>query len=393
MDNLEQIDRDYIFNTYARDYTHFSYGIGAKLYTSDGREFIDFTSGIGVNSLGHNNKKLVETISHQASKMLHISNLFLIESQAKLAKRLVLLSGYDMKVFFSNSGLEANECAIKIARLYGEKTKRYKIITLQNSFHGRSIATLAASAQDKLHKHFAPFPSGFLYASDISNAIEIAKQDKEVVGIMLELIQGEGGIYAMPKDSIKSLERFCKENDVLLMIDEIQSGIYRSGELLASQVYDIKPDIISLAKGLAGGVPVGATMSSKKNIFEAGDHGSTFGGNPLSTSAALCVLDVLEKYKNSGRLDKMIAVFDNHLKSISKEFNGIIKDISGIGFMRGLKIRDDETLGNIVKKAREHNLLVLKSGNSTLRLLPPILINNDEINDGFKRLKSALESI
>lgn len=393
MDNLEQIDKSYVFSTYARDYTHFVYGNGAKIYDDKNIDYIDFTSGIGVNSLGHNHKRLVESIATQASKMLHISNIFLIESQSKLAKKLVQLSGYDMRVFFSNSGLEANECAIKIARRYGENKGRYKIITLNNSFHGRSIATLAACAQDKMHKHFAPFPSGFLYAKDIKEAIEIAKNDKEVVGIMLELIQGEGGIYAMPRDSIKELESFCKQNDILLMIDEIQSGIYRSGELLASHVYSITPDIISLAKGLAGGVPIGATMSLKKDIFEVGDHGSTFGGNPLSTTAGLCVLEVLDEYKKSGELDKKIAVFEEHLESLFRDFSDIIKGVSGIGFMRGLKIRDDDTLANVIKKARENKLLVLKSGNATLRFLPPILINDDEIKEGFKRLELALKSI
>lgn len=393
MDNLEQIDKDFVFSTYARDYTHFIYGEGARIYDDKNRDYIDFTSGIGVNSLGHNHKKLVESIASQASKMLHISNLFLIESQSKLAQKLVQLSGYDMRVFFSNSGLEANECAIKIARRYGESKGRYKIITLNNSFHGRSIATLAACAQDKMHKHFAPFPSGFLYAKDIKEAIEIAKNDKEVVGIMLELIQGEGGIYAMPRDSVKELESFCKQNDILLLIDEIQSGIYRSGMLLTSQVYSITPDIISLAKGLAGGVPIGATMSLKKDIFEIGDHGSTFGGNPLSTTAGLCVLEVLDEYKKSGELDKKIAIFEEHLESLAKEFSEIIKGVSGIGFMRGLKIRDDETLASIIKKARENRILVLKSGNATLRFLPPILINDDEIKEGFKRLELVLKSI
>lgn len=393
MDNLEQIDKDYILHTYNRDYTHFTHGENAKLYDINKEMYIDFTSGIGVNSLGHNNKSLVEAISNQASKILHLSNIFLIESQAKLAKKLVELSMYKMRVFFSNSGLEANECAIKIARKYGESSNRFKIITLKNSFHGRSIATLKACAQDKMHKHFAPFPEGFLYAENINEAIKMAKERKRVIAIMLELIQGEGGVYAMPKDEVKSLESFCKNNDILLIIDEVQSGIYRSGELLASNLYEISPDIITLAKGLGGGVPIGATMTNKIDIFEVGDHGSTFGGNFLASTAGLCVLETLESFKKSNELDSNIHYFSKQLEKICKNNQNIFIDVSGIGFMRGIKTKDENLLAMIIKKAKKHHLLVLKSGNATLRLLPPITITKDEINQGFIRLQNALDEI
>ncbi|RDU61635.1 aspartate aminotransferase family protein [Helicobacter sp. MIT 14-3879] len=392
MDNLEKLDKEYILNTYSRDYTHFVYGNGSRIYTNNNIEYIDFTSGIGVNSLGHNNKKLINAINTQASKLIHLSNLFLIESQVKLAKKMVDLSLYKMKVFFCNSGLEANECAIKIARKYGKNSSRFKIITLKNSFHGRSIATLKACGQDKMHKHFSPFPDGFLYASNVSEAIKIAKNDKEVVGILLELIQGEGGVYAIPKDSILELEQFCRQNDVLLMIDEVQSGIYRSGEFLASNLYNISPDVISIAKGLAGGIPIGATMTNKVDIFSPSDHGSTFGGNPLSTSAAICVLDTLESYKKSNKLKENIDIFNDKLEYIANKYD-FIKEVSGIGFMRGLKIINDETLSKIINKARDNHLLLLKSGNSTLRFLPAINITKDEIYEGFYRLSKALDSL
>lgn len=391
--NLEQMDKDFVLHTYARDYTHFTHGEGARVYTNDNVEFIDFASGIGVNSLGHNHPKLVQTICKQVSKIIHSSNLFLIESQAKLAKKMVDLSGYKMRVFFSNSGLEANECAIKIARKYGEGSNRFEIITLQNSFHGRSITTLKACGQDKMHKHFAPFPDGFIYAKDAQDALNLAKSRKSVVAVLVELIQGEGGVYALDKNEILALRKWTAENDVLLMVDEVQSGIYRSGEFLASNLYNITPDVISMAKGLGGGIPIGATMTNKIDIFAPSDHGSTFGGNFLSTSAGLCVLEVLSDYKKSGKLDENIKFFEDQLKQIKEKYSDTFLQISGLGFMRGLKVCDDETLTNIINLARDSGLLLLKSGKATLRFLPPILITKDEIQEGFKRFENALNKL
>ena len=433
--DLETFSKKYLLDTYARDYTHFVRGEGAKLYDDKGEEYIDFTAGIGVNALGHNHPALVEAIANQASKVLHLSNLFYIDSQAHLAKKMVELVEREMKVFFCNSGLEANECAIKIARIYGErfrvvdsgessgesapslrdshreskqsthesncdsslfnayKNHRYKIITLKNSFHGRSIATLRACGQDKMHTHFSPFPDGFLYAKDISEMIEIAKADSAVVAVFIELIQGEGGIYALPKEQVQKLARFCDERDILLMIDEVQSGIFRSGKFLASKHYEIAPNVVTLAKGLAGGVPIGAVLCDKIDIFAPSQHGSTFGGNPLSTTAGLTTLEVLEKCEKSGALAKNIVLFNAQLQSIKNDFNSVVMGVSGIGFMRGLKTKDDETLGQIIAKARKKRLLVLRSGNATLRFLPPLLITDGEIMEGFARLRSALREI
>ncbi len=432
--DLESFSKQYLLDTYARDYTHFVRGEGAKLYTDKGEEYIDFTAGIGVNALGHNHPALVESIANQAQKVLHLSNLFYIDSQSHLAKKMVELAGQDMKAFFCNSGLEANECAIKIARIYGERFKinsndsslrgarsdsecneaiqkdlhdssgessifdayknhRYKIITLKNSFHGRSIATLRACGQDKMHTHFSPFPKGFLYAKDISEMIEMARADNAVAAVFIELIQGEGGIYALPKGQVQELARFCDERDILLMIDEVQSGVFRSGKFLAANHYDIKPNVVTLAKGLAGGVPIGAVLCDKGDIFAPSQHGSTFGGNPLSTTAGLTTLEVLETYQKSGALDKHITLFVSQLQDIKSAFSSVVQGISGIGFMRGLKIKDDETMSAIIAKAREKRLLVLRSGNATLRFLPPLLITKDEIEEGFARLREAMREI
>lgn len=432
--DLESFSKQYLLDTYARDYTHFVRGEGAKLYTDKGEEYIDFTAGIGVNALGHNHPALVESIANQAQKVLHLSNLFYIDSQSRLAKKMVELAGQDMKAFFCNSGLEANECAIKIARIYGERFKvnsndsslrgarsdgecneatqkdlhdssgessifdayknhRYKIITLKNSFHGRSIATLRACGQDKMHTHFSPFPKGFLYAKDISEMIEMASADNAVAAVFIELIQGEGGIYALPKGQVQELARFCDERDILLMIDEVQSGVFRSGKFLAANHYGIKPNVVTLAKGLAGGVPIGAVLCDKGDIFAPSQHGSTFGGNPLSTTAGLTTLEVLETYQKSGALDKHITLFVSQLQDIKSAFSSVVQGISGIGFMRGLKIKDDETMSAIIAKAREKRLLVLRSGNATLRFLPPLLITKDEIEEGFARLREAMREI
>lgn len=432
--DLESFSKQYLLDTYARDYTHFVRGDGAKLYTDKGEEYIDFTAGIGVNALGHNHPALVESIANQAQKVLHLSNLFYIDSQSHLAKKMVELAGQDMKAFFCNSGLEANECAIKIARIYGERFKinsndsslrgarsdsecnevtqkdlhdssgessifdayknhRYKIITLKNSFHGRSIATLRACGQDKMHTHFSPFPKGFLYAKDISEMIEMASADNAVAAVFIELIQGEGGIYALPKGQVQELARFCDERDILLMIDEVQSGVFRSGKFLASNYYEITPNVVTLAKGLAGGVPIGAVLCDKGDIFAPSQHGSTFGGNPLSTTAGLTTLGVLESYQKSGALDKHITLFVSQLQDIKSAFSSVVQGISGIGFMRGLKIKDDETMSAIIAKAREKRLLVLRSGNATLRFLPPLLITKDEIEEGFARLREAMREI
>ena len=432
--DLESFSKQYLLDTYARDYTHFVRGNGAKLYTDKGEEYIDFTAGIGVNALGHNHPALVESIANQAQKVLHLSNLFYIDSQSRLAKKMVELAGQDMKAFFCNSGLEANECAIKIARIYGERFKvnsndsslrgarsdsecnevtqkdlhdssgessifdayknhRYKIITLKNSFHGRSIATLRACGQDKMHTHFSPFPKGFLYAKDISEMIEMARADNAVAAVFIELIQGEGGIYALPKGQVQELARFCDERDILLMIDEVQSGVFRSGKFLASNYYEITPNVVTLAKGLAGGVPIGAVLCDKGDIFAPSQHGSTFGGNPLSTTAGLTTLEVLESYQKSGALDKHITLFVSQLQDIKSAFSSVVQGISGIGFMRGLKIKDDETMSAIIAKAREKRLLVLRSGNATLRFLPPLLITKDEIEEGFARLREAMREI
>ncbi|MBD3807490.1 MAG: aspartate aminotransferase family protein [Epsilonproteobacteria bacterium] len=392
---LEELDKKYVLHTYARDYTNFTYGIGSTLYDENNKDYIDFASGIGVNSVGHGNKELVNAICTQAAKIIHISNLQVIEPQAKLAQKISELYGEDVGVFFSNSGAEANEGAIKLARKYGEvkfDKKRYKIITLENSFHGRTLAALKATGQENFHPScFAPYIDGFSCIKslqDIENAI-----DNETVAVMIELIKGEGGVAELPRDEVVHLAKVLKEKDVLLIVDEVQTGVFRSGEFLASQVYGIKPDIMTLAKGLGGGVPIGAVVTPHKDIFTAGDHGSTFGGNYLSTAAGNAALEILENIKKSGQLDKTIVYFEEKLKNVLKENSDKFDSITGIGLMRGLKAKNGDIQAKTIKQAMKEGVIVLKSGNNTVRFLPSLTITKDEIDEGFARLSKALESI
>lgn len=392
---LEELDKKYVLHTYARDYTNFTHGVGSTLYDESGKDYIDFASGIGVNSVGHGNEKLANAICEQAKKIIHISNLQVIEPQAKLAQKIASLYSDDVGVFFANSGAEANEGAIKLARKYGEISfpkKRYKILTLENSFHGRTLATVKATGQDSFHPTcFAPYIEGFSSISslkDIENAL-----DDETVAVMIELIKGEGGVAALPKEEVQHLAKVLKEKNVLLIVDEVQSGVFRSGEFLASQVYGIKPDIITLAKGLAGGVPIGAVITPHKDIFVAGDHGSTFGGNYLSTAAGNMALDILSEIKQSGQLNKTIAYFEKKLQTVLKENSDKFEAVTGLGLMRGLKAKSSEIQVKTIKQSLKEGVIVLKSGNNTVRFLPSLTITKDEIDEGFARFEKALSNI
>jgi len=393
--NLEAIDKQYVLNTYARNYVNFTKGVNATLYSDDNKDYIDFTSGIGVVSCGHGNERVANAIYKQSKNIIHISNLYAIEPQAKLAQKISELSGYDVAMFFGNSGAEANEGAIKIARKYGEtkfNNKRYKVITLEHSFHGRTITTVKATGQSSMHKsEFSPYPDGFSYnaqINDIYNSI-----DNETVAVMIELVQGEGGVQPFEKKEIQKLAKFLKENDILLIVDEVQTGGYRTGEFLASNLYEIEPDIITMAKGIGGGVPIGVVMTTHKDIFTPGDHGSTFGGNYLSTAAALEVCTILDEYKNSGALDETMIFFEEKLKEVYENNKEIFTDMVGLGLMRGLRVKDNDLLTAIINEAFNQGVLVLKAGKNTLRMLPPLTISKAEISEGFTRLGKALETL
>ncbi len=388
--NME--NENYLLKTYAKKQSLFTHGKNATLFSSDEEEYIDFTSGIGVVSVGHGNKRLSRALSEQSEKLLHLSNLYLNPLQASLAKKISALAGFDLGVFFANSGAEANEGAIKLARKYGNKAKkRYKIITLENSFHGRTLSTLKATGQESFHaQDFAPFVDGFCFVKDIDAMIKAC--DERTVAYMIELVQGEGGVNPLSKEKVQELARFCAKHDILLIVDEVQTGVFRTGEFLCSQVYGIEPDIITLAKGLGGGVPIGAVLTKHKDIFSPGDHGSTFGGGFLVSCAGLEVLDILEDLQKSGALDESIEYFHRKLKELASEFE-FFQSIQGVGLMQGIKCSSSIEVGDLVNKAHENKLLVLKAGLNTLRFLPPLSITKEEIDEGFKRLRKACYEI
>ena len=386
-------NQGFLLQSYARFPVSFLRGHSAYLFDKNGQDYIDFGSGIGVCSLGHTHQGLNEALKNQLDSLLHISNLYENDLQTTLAQKIIELSKQDFSIFFSNSGAEANECAIKIARKFGEKKgpKCYEIITLESSFHGRTIATLIATGQPKLHQHFGPFPEGFKIAKNISSIKEMIND--QTCAVFLELIQGEGGIHAFDQSEIKELAQLLKQKNILLMIDEVQSGSFRSGEFLASHLYDLKPDIITLAKGLGGGIPIGATLCNIKDIFSPGDHGSTFGGNPFSSRAGLFVLDTLAKERESGRLKQRIDLFDKKLQEIFQTYPHIFSNVAGLGLMRGLKIHKKEMQTKILQTALQERVLVIKSGSDTIRFLPPLTILQEEIEEGFSRFHKAIKQL
>jgi acetylornithine aminotransferase len=392
---LEEIDQNYLLNTYARNYINFVRGENATLFDATNKDYIDFAAGIAVVSVGHGNKRLAEVICNQVNNIIHVSNLYAIEPQSMLAKKLVELSGYDMACFFGNSGAEANEGAIKLARKYGQQkyeNKKYKVITLEHSFHGRTITTVRASGQGSMHSdNFAPYPDGFSFNAqldEVYNAI-----DNETVAVMIELVQGEGGVSPFDKEAIQKLCKYVQDLGLLFIVDEVQTGGFRTGEFLASNLYEIKPDIVTLAKGIGGGVPIGCVMTTHKDLFVPGDHGSTFGGNYLSTRAALEVCTILEEQKDSGVLDETFIHFTDAIEKFYNNHQDIFSDCVGIGLMRGLRVKDGDTLTKIIKTAADYGVLVIKAGKNTLRFLPPLTISNDEIDEGFKRLEDAIKNI
>ncbi len=392
--NTKELDKKYVLPTYGRGDVEFVSGKNATLTDVDGKEYIDFTSGIGVVSVGHANESVNSAICDQIAKITHISNLYNIAPQANAAKKIVEASGYDMQCFFGNSGAEANEGAIKIARKYGEingEIKRYKIITLQHSFHGRTITTVKATGQESMHNYFGPFPDGFVYADSMSDIEGLL--DTHTAAVMIELVQGEGGVQPQDKAEVQALAKLLKSKNILLIVDEVQTGVYRTGEFTASQMYEIEPDIITLAKGLGGGVPIGVVMTSLKEVLGAGDHGSTFGGNYLSSTAACSVVDLLNEYKESGKLDEHIDYFQEKLEALFSANRNLFTQKVGVGMMCGLRCKNAETLTNIMSNAKDNGVMVLKAGRNTLRFLPPLTITKEEMNEGFKSLTAAVSAL
>ena len=386
-DIISSQDKQYVANTYGRFPVAIKEGKGAHCKDFDGKEYIDFSSGIGVNSLGFCNEGWVEAVTKQLTTLQHISNLYYTEPCVNAAKLLCEKTGMK-KVFFSNSGAESNEGAIKCARKYsyikyGEN--RNKVITLVNSFHGRTVTTLAATGQDVFHKYFFPFTEGFEYVE--ANNIESLRKalDGSVCAVMMELIQGEGGVMPLDKAYVKEVEKLCNENDIILIVDEVQTGVGRTGKLFCFQNYGINPDVVTTAKGIGGGLPLGCVMFSEKteNVLVAGDHATTFGGNPVATAGAEYILRTMDE-SFLGEVEKKGEYMREKILSMPH-----VVGIDGLGLMMGIRLDDTVISSDIVKKGIEKGVLLL-TAKAKVRLLPPLNITFEEIDRGLEALRAAL---
>jgi len=388
-EEIKALDEQYVMQSYGRFPVAIDHGKGATVWDVDGKEYIDFTAGIGVASLGYADQGWVDAVTQQAQKLAHISNLFYAEPYAKLAQKLCTRTGM-ANVMFANSGAEGNEAMIKLARKYSYDKYgkgRGTVITLHNSFHGRTITTLAATGQDKFHDYFFPFTEGFRYAdaNDLDSVEMVAGHD--VCAVMFELIQGEGGVLPLDREFVQKVADLCVKRDWLLLVDEVQSGVGRSGSLFAFQQYGIQPDVVSFAKGIAGGLPCGGVMANEKckGVFTAGTHGTTFGGNPIAASAACYVLDTLDDAFLAQVKEK-----GDYLRSQIEAMNlPCLGKTRGMGLMIGIEVKGDKTNKELAAKLIENGLLILTAGPG-LRLLPPLVITKEEMDKGLAILKAVL---
>lgn len=362
-------------------------GEGSYLWDSDGKKYLDFVSGIAVTSLGHCHPAMVQALKEQSEKLFHVSNLYYNEQAPFLAETLskMTLGG---KVLFCNSGAEANEGLIKLARKWGSDTGRYEIITMKNSFHGRTLATLTATGQDKIQKGFAPLPEGFVYAdyNDLET-VKACKNDK-TVAVMLELVQAEGGVVPAHQDFIKGLAAWCKAQDLLLLLDEIQTGVGRTGRCFAYKHYDIEPDAISVAKGLGGGFPIGAVITGPKlqDVFSPGSHGTTFGGQPLACAMARTVLKVFKEEKLCLHSCEMGALLESLLAPVVEKYD-FIQSLRGQGLLQGLVI--DRPAKELEQLLAERGLLTVCTAGNVIRMLPPLNVSPEQIREAVGIIDDA----
>ena len=369
-------------------------GEGVYLYDINGKKYLDFLAGIAVNVLGHNYQPLVKAISEQAAKVIHVSNLYYTQPQADAAAKLVALSGLD-RAFFANSGAEANEGALKIARKFAKKfsADKTQIITAWNSFHGRTLATLAATGQPHYQEGLEPLPAGFEYVH-FNDADELAEKiSDKTCAVMLEPIQGEGGVYPPKNDYLKKVRELCDKHGALLIFDEIQSGMGRSGKFFAYEKYGVKPDIVTLAKGLAGGVPIGAFCVTEEvaKAFNPGDHGTTFGGNPLACAAANVVLDIIPDEKFLAHVEEVGKYFKSKLIGLQKKYPEQIGEIRGEGLILGAQLTNSKRSGvEIVKECMKRGAIINCTVGTVLRFIPPLIITEAHVDELIKILDEVL---
>jgi predicted acetylornithine/succinylornithine family transaminase len=380
MEDIIKKTEKYVMHTYHRFPVCFDHGEGYYIYDIKCKRYIDFLAGIAVNALGYHVKPVIEAVDKQKEKLFHVSNLYYIKEQAELAELLVKNSCLD-KVFFCNSGAEANEAAVKLARVYGGK-KRPNIITMEGSFHGRTMTTLAATAQKKYHESFRPLPPGFVYVPFNDIAAAGKAMDDSVCALFIELVQGEGGMNVAEHNYVKKLKKLCEESGVLFCVDEIQSGMGRTGKLFAYEWYDIEPDIITLAKALGGGLPLGAMLAKEKvaQCFKSGMHATTFGGSPFCTKVAKAHLDFL---LSSNIIDKVSKKGDYFKKGLQKlKRFPVVKDVRGVGLMLGMELdSNSDSLRNFVLRAMDAGFLLGVAGGNVIRFEPPLIIDYKSIDE------------
>jgi acetylornithine/N-succinyldiaminopimelate aminotransferase len=383
--DVQKLYDEYVMPTYTRVPVCLVKGKGSRVWDLEGKEYLDFFPGWAVSGIGHCHPAVVNAIKEQARKMLHISNNFLNVKQAELA-RTISEASFPARVFFCNSGAEANEGAIKFAKKYGSETDRFEIITMKNSFHGRTLAAMRATGQEKFHQGFQPLMEKFLHAD--FNDLESVKKlvTDKTIAIMLEPIQGEGGVSVAAQEFMRGLRKLCDEKDMLLILDEVQTGMGRTGKMFAYQHYDLEPDIMTLAKTLGGGVPIGAFVVNRKikrEVLIAGMHGSTFGGNPLVCAASLAVFKAIKKEKlltNTVRMGELLAQEFEKLKAKYP----VIESTRGLGLMRGLKLK--EPSAPYADEARAQGFLINATQGDILRIMPPMTVSAKEIKLGMKIL-------
>ena len=386
---IAELHKEYLMSTYAPGIALVE-GVGTHVWDAEGNEYLDFVSGIAVTNIGHCHPKMVRAVQDQVETLVHVSNLFFNEKQPLLGKALSELSGLPgSKCFFCNSGAEANEGLIKLARLWGSEKGKYEIVTMRQSFHGRTLATLTATGQEKVQKGFGPLPEGFVYATyNDLQSIEDAITSK-TAAVLVEALQGEGGVVPAGTEFLSGLRKLCDEKGILLLCDEVQCGMGRTGKWFGFQNYDIQPDAFSLAKGLGNGFPIGAIVAGEKlaNLFQPGHHATTFGGTPLACAAALSVIAVIEDEQLLANTLMMGAYFVEGLCEIAVKHKQWIAQVRGLGLLLGL-VLDVPSLP-LQKKLQEKGLLTLATAGNVLRLLPPLNVSQSEIDQALKIISEA----
>lgn len=381
-----------LYDTFARIGLHFMKGSGAWLISDKGDRYLDFTSGIAVNTLGHAHPHLTKVLKNQADRLWHLSNLFENPLQTKLAERLVAVSFAD-KVFFANSGAEAIECAIKTARRYyyvNNRPECFRIITFEGAFHGRTLATLAAGGQDKYLDGFGPKLPGFDQVPFLDIKALLAAINTETAAIMIEPIQGEGGVRPVPVEILHLLRHICNDKGILLIFDEVQCGVGRTGKLFAYEWADVSPDIMGIAKGIGGGFPLGACLATSDAAkgMKLGSHGSTFGGNPLAMAVGNAILDIVLEPEFLNHVNRMANMLKQGLNAIIDRYPGVISNMEGLGLLTGLRCILPNT--EIISAMRDEKLLAVGASSNVVRILPPLNILEDDMREGLHRIKKAI---